>query len=326
MKCINKRLLAIIISTIISIGISGCGTFGYDLPYDVDSNTNAYKITGSALNSERMKPFAADICVADKDTNLDKVDINPALSGALFNRRTKETIYSKSVNEKLHPASTTKVMTALLALKYGRLDDIITASSNVEIKESGAQLCGFKEGDRATLDQVLNGLLIYSGNDAGIMIAEYISGSVEDFAKLMNEEAKNIGATNTYFVNPHGLTEDEHLVTAYDLYLIFNEALKYDKFKQLIQTTEYQSTYTSKDGSQKKLDFSATNRYITGKKDAPQGVRVLGGKTGTTKAAGACLVLYSEGPSGDDYISVIMHSETTDSLYENMSSLLTLVH
>lgn len=322
---LNKRILLITLLSLCFVFLCGCSTTSYDMPYDVYTNMNAYNIS-SESSGEKMKSFAADLCVADQDANTDKADLSLATSGALFNLTTKETIYSKAVNEKLHPASTTKIMTALLALKYGKLDDIITASSNVEIKESGAQLCGFKEGDRATLDQVLHGLLLYSGNDAGVMIAEYISGSVEAFAKLMNDEAKAIGATNTNFVNPHGLTEEDHLTSSYDLYLIFNEALKYDKFKELINTKEYKSTYTSKDGSSKKLDFQATNRYITGKANTPNGVTVIGGKTGTTKAAGACLVLYSKGSSGDDYVSVIMHSDNAESLYENMSSLLSLEH
>lgn len=306
-----------------TFSLCGCGAYGYDIPYDVNTNISAYSVS-SLADGKRIEPFANKLCVVDEDVNANSADMSLATSAALFNRAKGETVYAKSANLQLHPASTTKVMTALLALKYGKLDDILTASSNVEIKESGAQLCGFKEGDRATLDQVLHGLLIYSGNDAGVMIAEYVSGSQEAFAELMNEEAKRIGATNTNFVNPHGLTEDDHQTTAYDLYLIFNEALKYEKFKDLINTKVYNTTYTAKDGSVKKLDFESTNRFINGKVSVPSSVTVIGGKTGTTKAAGACLVLYSKANNGDDFVSVVMHSEDADSLYENMSSLLKL--
>lgn len=323
MKCINKCHLVFLLTLLTLVCFSGCGFNSIDIPYDVNSKVSAYTIT-SAGNGKRVKPFAADLCVVDSDINSARVDVSNASSAALFNLRTGETVFSKSANLQLHPASTTKIMTALIALKYGRLDDILTASKNVEIKESGAQLCGFKEGDKATLDQVLHGLMIFSGNDAGVMIAEYVSGSEEAFAKLMNEEAKKIGATNTNFVNAHGLTDDAHLTTAYDLYLIFNEALKYDKFKELLNTKTYNTTYTSKNGTSKKLDFESTNRYITGKVNAPSGVTVVGGKTGTTKAAGACLVLYSKNKNGDDFVSVIMKSESADTLYDNMSSLLSL--
>lgn len=304
--------------------LTGCKSFGYDLPYDVNTTTSAYTI-GTNSSSETLSSFAQNICVVNEDVNVSAADLSLASAGCLFDRTTNETIYSKSANLQLHPASTTKIMTALLALKYGRMEDILTATSNVEIKESGAQLCGFKEGDKATLEQVLYSLLIYSGNDAGVMIAEYISGSEEAFANLMNEEAKKLGATNTHFVNAHGLTDDSHLTTAYDLYLIFNEALKYDKFKEIINSKTYQSSYSSKDGGSKKLDFENTNRFINGKVNAPQSVNVIGGKTGTTKAAGACLVLYSiNNNSGNEYVSVIMNPESPESLYENMSSVLLL--
>ncbi|MDO4189921.1 MAG: serine hydrolase [Lachnospiraceae bacterium] len=307
-----------------SIFFTGCSSNSYDIPYDVNTEISAYSF-GVNDSKNVLTSFTNDICVVNEDINVNNADLTLESAGCLFDRTTKETLYSKSANLSLHPASTTKVMTALLALKYGRLDDILTASENVQIKEKGAQLCGFKEGDKATLEQVLNALLIYSGNDAGVMIAEYVSGSEEAFANLMNEEAKKLGATNTHFVNPHGLTNEEHLTTAYDLYLIFNEALKYDKFKEIISQKTYQSSYSSKDGGSKKLDFENTNRFVNGKVNSPSSVSVVGGKTGTTDAAGACLILYSTNDrSGDEYISVIMNSESPESLYENMNSVLAL--
>jgi len=303
--------------------LCGCNNYGYDLPYDVNSDITAYRFETDS--SQVLTPFAANLCVAGPDVNVASADLSKATSACLFNRSNGETLYSKAANQQVHPASTTKIMTALVALKYGRLEDIITASSNVEIKESGAQLCGFKEGDKATLEQVLYSLLIYSGNDAGVMIAEYVSGSEDAFAKLMTEEAHKLGATNTNFVNSHGLTDDSHLTTAYDLYLILNEALKYDKFKEILNTKTYQSSYSTKDGGTKKLDFQNTNRYITGKVNTPSNVTIIGGKTGTTKAAGACLILYSKNNrNGNEYISCVMNSETSDTLYENMTSLLLL--
>lgn len=324
MKCINNRFKAITIICLLLTCFSGCKRLGYDLPYDVNTSINAYRF-GNGQASKTLTSFADNICVVNEDINVNNADLSLAQAGCLFNRSTNETVYAKSANLKLHPASTTKVMTAILALKYGRLDDILTASSNVEIKESGAQVCGFKPGDKATLEQVLYGLLLYSGNDAGVMIAEYVSGSEEAFANLMNEEAKRLGATNTNFVNPHGLTDDAHLTTAYDLYLIFNEALKYDKFKEIINTKSYQTSYSAAGGGSKKLDIENTNRYINGKVDTPSGVTVVGGKTGTTKAAGACLLTYSINKnSNSEYISVILNSESPESMYENTTSLLIL--
>ena len=102
-----------------------------------------------------------------------------------------------------------------------------------------------------TLDQALHILLMYSANDAAMLIAENIGGSVDHFVEMMNEEAQRLGATNTSFANPHGLSDDNHYTSAYDLYLIFNEAIKYDSFNEIIHMTSYQTAYYDKDGKAK---------------------------------------------------------------------------
>ena len=117
-------------------------------------------------------------------------------------------------------------MTALVVLKKGELTDSVTVSYNAShIPVAGAKVCGFEEGDVITMDALLHCLLIYSGNDAGIAIAEHMSGSEENFVRIMNSEAKRIGASHTNFVNSHGLHDDNHYTTAYDMYLIFNELI-----------------------------------------------------------------------------------------------------
>lgn len=109
---------------------------------------------------------------------------------------------------------------------------------------SGSSICGLKPGDQLTLDQALYGLMLCSGNDAANVIAEYISGSTDKFAELMNKEAQALGATQSHFVNPHGLPDDNHYTTAYDLYLIFNAAIKDDRFVNYISTKKYTTSYT----------------------------------------------------------------------------------
>ena len=202
------------------------------------------------------------------------------------------------------------------------MDMTLTASANVANLESGAQVCGLKEGDQMTLDQALHILLIYSANDVAVMIAEGIGGSVEEFADMMNEEALEIGATNTHFVNPHGLSDDNHYTTVYDMYLITNAAVQYERFNEIIRTTEYSTVYYDKNGNSKELNVNSTNYYFQGQAQAPAGITVLGGKTGTTNAAGHCLVLVSRDTSGNPYISVIMRAESREDLYSQMSDLL----
>ncbi|MCR5688104.1 MAG: serine hydrolase [Lachnospiraceae bacterium] len=289
-------------------------------PFDPDSGNAAVNI--STPSSSALEPFAADICVTDNDFEALSLAIDESEAGGLFDATDAETVYAKNVHEKLNPASLTKVMTAYIALKYGHLEDTLTASANVLIQESGAQLLGIKEGDKMTLEQALNALLLYSANDAGVLIAEYLSGSVESFAAVMNDEAKKLGATNTHFTNPHGLTDEAHYTTAYDLYLMFNAAMQYEQFRRIINTTEYKSTYKDREGNPKTIEISTTNAYLKGDIAAPSGVNVIGGKTGTTKAAKSCLILLSNGPNEHTYISVILGSEDHESLYRNMTTLL----
>lgn len=320
MRCINKSgIIALICAALLT---TGCTTGKIDMPYDINTTISAYSFDTSDAN-RTADSFASALCVVSDDiTEGTDVDMSKATAAALFDTTSHNTVYAKNALKTLYPASMTKVLTALIAMKYGQMDDILTASSNVVITESGAQLCGFKPGDTMTLDQALHGLLMYSGNDAGVIIAEHIAGSVEDFATLMNEEAKKLGATNSNFVNPHGLTDDKHYTTAYDMYLIFNEAMKYEKFKEIIHMSNYTSTYHDSEGNEKEMEFATTNWFLTGTASTPDHVNVIGGKTGTTNAAGSCLILLSQNNAGEPFISIVMQAQDRDTLYVEMSDLL----
>lgn len=302
--------------------MNGCGMSRYDMAYEVNSDVSSFRIVNIEEESRNTEPFAANLCVVSSDVNISDVNMSKASGAGLFDLNDKETLYAQNVHEKLYPASLTKIMTALVALKYGSMDMTLTASANVANLESGAQVCGIKEGDQMTLDQALHILLIYSANDVAVMIAEGIGGSVEEFADMMNEEALEIGATNTHFVNPHGLSDDNHYTTVYDMYLITNAAVQYERFNEIIRTTEYSTVYYDKNGNSKELNVNSTNYYFQGQAQAPAGITVLGGKTGTTNAAGHCLVLVSRDTSGNPYISVIMRAESREDLYSQMSDLL----
>lgn len=300
--------------------LTGCGNVSYTFKYNPDSSVSSFRIVNTETQAT-ASTFAEDLCVVSENITPEDVELS-ASAAALFDIENSEVLYAKNVYEKLHPASLTKVMTALVALKYGNPDDILTASENVRIDESGAQLCGVKPGDSMTLDQALHILLMYSANDVAVMIAEHIGGSVEGFAAMMNEEAKRLGATNSNFVNPHGLTDDNHYVTAYDIYLIFNEAVKYDLFTEIIHMATYDTIYHDSQGNEKEISIKSTNWYLNGTCVMPEKVTVIGGKTGTTNAARSCLVLLSKDTSGKPYISVILSAESRDVLYAEMTELL----
>ncbi len=328
MKCTNRKFFiriayAVLTASILFI-LSGCGN-RYEMPFDIENPLSAYTLD-SNLSMETAKPFAADLCVAGGDILPQGLAIPEGSVEGLFNRKELKTEAAKGIFDRMNPASLTKIMTALIALKYGKLEDTLVASKNVLITEPGAQVIPLKEGDSMTLDQALHALLLYSANDVAVLIAEYISGSSEAFAELMNKEAKALGATTTNFVNPSGLTDENHYTTAYDLYLIFNQAVGNDKFVEIISTPEYSFTYYDAAGNTKELNVKNSNLYLEGSKTAPEGITVTGGKTGTTNAAGSCLILLAQNEQGTPFIAVVLNAAGKDELYGQMNLLLDQTH
>ena len=138
----------------------------------------------------------------------------------------------------------------------------------------------------------------------------------------MNQKAVELGATNSHFVNPHGLSDDDHYTTAYDLYLIFNKAIEYELFREIIHMDKYSTIYQDSVGNEKEMEFSTTNLFLRGDYNSPDKVTVIGGKTGTTNAAGNCLIVLSKDTAGNPYISVILRSKERQLMYEQMIDLL----
>lgn len=294
------------------------------LPYTASENIVGFN---QSIGTEVSDFFANDLSVIPDELNHMSDSALTALSSLIVNTTTKEVIYANNVYERLYPASLTKIVTALVVLENADLSDTVTVSYNAShITENGAKLCGFKEGDKINLEDLLNCFLIYSGNDAGIAIAEHISGSEEEFAKLMNEAAKKVGAIHSNFVNSHGLHHDNHYTTAYDLYLIFNELTQYEKFLTIINTKVYTVNYLDINNNEKTKEFSTTNRYLKETEATPDGLTVIGGKTGTTFKAGNCLILFSEDEKGESYISLILKASGGDSLFSQMTHLLKMIN
>ena len=225
-----------------SLCLSGCSV-GLKDAYSLKERVPSIEASFAA-EDEAAKGFASDLCVISDEGSFDPEDVT-SQAGALFDLTDREVLYSKDAFEKMYPASITKVMTSLIAIKYGNLEDQVTVTEDAVISESGATLCGIKPGDTLTLEQLLYGLMLPSGNDAGAAIAIHMAGSIDAFADMMNEEAKRLGATDTHFMNPHGLHDEDHYTTAYDLYLIFNEALKYPEFRTVTGSTAYTANYTN---------------------------------------------------------------------------------
>lgn len=307
---------------LISISVSGCSQGDLERPYDFSSRV--WESEQEEAETVRADAFAQDLCVVT-DFSGDSDSSVTAEAAGVFCMDGSQTLYSKNVYEKLYPASTTKIMTALIAIKYGNLSDEVTVTSDAVITEAGATLSGIQPGDKLTLEQLLYGLMLPSGNDAGAAIAIHMAGSIEGFADMMNQEARAIGATGTHFTNPHGLHEEDHYTTAYDLYLIFHEALKYPKFREVTGSTAYAVSYQSASGETVSTTWKGGNWFMTGERETPEGLTVFGGKTGTTRAAGYCLVMGTRDASSEEYISVIMKAESRPGLYDNMTNIISKI-
>ena len=304
-----------------ALSLSACGKKGgLEEAYSYEERSQLMSAHGG---SELAPLFAEDLCVVtdsqDGDTSMN------AEAGALFNVTDRSVVYSKNTFERLYPASTTKVMTAIIALEEGNLSDQVTVTEDAVITEAGASLCGIKPGDVITMQDLLYGLMMPSGNDAANAIAVHMYGSIDAFADRMNVRARELGATGTHFMNPSGLTDENHYTTAYDLYLMFNEAMKLPLFREIIAEDSYTANYQNGAVEAVSKTWTVGNWYQKGERETPAGVSVLGGKTGTTQAAGYCLIMASNDSQDKEYISVVLKSDSRPSLYDNMTNIISKI-
>ena len=240
--------------------------------------------------------FIASITLSFSNTIILAYPNISAQAAILVEAETGEVLYKKNSHQKRPPASTTKIMTGILAIELGDLDDKVVASSNAA-NEGGSSIY-LETGEKLTLEEMVYGLLLKSGNDAAVAIAEYIANSVEDFADLMNQKALEVGALNTTFKNPNGLPQEGHLTTAYDLAQIARYSLEDKTFAQIVATPEKRISWPGNDWDR---ILKNTNRLLN-LSDTIDGV-----KTGYTRRAGKCLVA-SETRDGQRLISVVLKS------------------
>lgn len=248
-------------------------------------------------------------------TYADKPDIS-AEAAILIDAETGQILFEKNIHEKLYPASTTKIMTGILAIENCDLNEIVTVDDKTPYEITGSHIA-LEPGEQLTLKDLLYALLIESANDAAVVIAKHISGSVEKFAELMNDKAKEIGALNTHFVNPNGLPDENHVTTAYDLAMITKYAMKNEIFRNIVSQYSYKIEPTNKKSEPRYLKSSnellysskkinVDGNWVTIKYDGVNGV-----KSGYTDAARRCLVT-SATRNGQTLISVVLRTSSND--------------
>ena len=210
-----------------------------------------------------------------------QLEINAA-GAILIDAKTGQVLYEKNSNKQLAPASTTKIMTAILAIESNRLDEKTTISKNAASVQGSTM--HLQEGQLISLRELVTGLMMRSGNDAAIAIAEFLSGSVDKFIVEMNKKAREIGAIHTKFQNPHGLPTKDHYSTAYDLAWIARYAMNNPTFAEIVSTRNTSIDWEDSAGNEHEQNLKNTNKLLW-MLDEADGI-----KTGTTNEAGPCLV------------------------------------
>ena len=232
-----------------------------------------------------------------------------AKAALLIDLNTGRTIYEQDADEQVYPASLTKIMTCLLALENGNLSDTVTITENAYADlVSGSSTADLQVGEQLRLEDLLYCMMVESGNEAANAVAEHIGGTIEDFVKMMNERAYELGCTHTHFMNPHGLHNESHYTTARDLSLIVQAALKSENFRTITNTAEYTlpATNLSDERVLKTTNMlifqNSGNRYYYPK--------AIGIKTGYTTPAGRCVISAAKS-SGMYLLGIICGAETT---------------
>lgn len=221
-------------------------------------------------------------------------------AAVLMDAKTGEVLYDKNMHQRRAPASTTKILTAIIALESGRLDEEVTVSPRAAAT-TGSSMYLFP-GQRILLRELVAGLLMKSGNDAAVAIAEHLSGSVDAFVAEMNRRAAALGAFDSHFRNPHGLTKPGHYSSAFDLAWLARYALRNPTFRTIVATREMAVDWLDPKGRERTQQLQNTNRLLWMLEGAD------GVKTGTTSQAGQCLV--ASATRGDQQlIAVVLHSD-----------------
>lgn len=228
-------------------------------------------------------------------------------SAVVIDALTGQVLYGKNMHVRRPPASTTKIVTTILALELGNLQDKVTASKRAASQEGSS--IWLTTGEVLTLEEMLYGIMLSSGNDASVAVAEYIAGSVEEFAVLMNRKSQEIGALNSTFKNPNGLPHNEHLTTAYDLAMIMRYGMQNPMFRKLNATQVKEISWPGNTWNRVLHNHNKLLKMYEG---------CDGGKTGYTKAAGRCLISTAT-RNGRRVITIVLHA---DALWEDSTTLL----
>ena len=263
-------------------------------------------------------PVQAANSSTTKQSTISKSDFTIESEGAvLIDSNTGTVLYGKNENEKLYPASTTKILTAILAIENCKLTDKIIASYDAVMSiPSGYSNAAIQPGETLTMQELLDMFLIHSANEIGNIFAEHISGSIENFATLMNQKAAELGCKNTHFTNPSGIPDSEHYSTAYDMALITRYCMKNETFRETVAKTSCSVAATDK---YQERYFKNTNDLLNSSSEYYYEY-AIGVKTGYTSQAKRCLISASL-KDNLELITVVLGAQTADARYHDTINL-----
>lgn len=247
--------------------------------------------------------------VQDEQKELDNIPTIGCKAAYVAEPTTGKVIYEKNAHEKMYPASTTKILTALVTLENCKITDTAVVSQYaIDLVPEGYSNADLQVGEEHTIKDLLYALLLPSANDAANVLAEHISGSIEAFAELCNSRAKELGCENLHFVNANGMHDENHYCSAYDLYLIAKECRKHEIFNEIVKTKSYTLPATGT-YPEKRIIENTNELLLSGTYYYPY---CTGIKTGHTTPAGECLVA-SSSYNDLELISVVLGGELTNS-------------
>lgn len=280
---------------------------------DTEQDADDGEDEADAAEEDETPEESSEQSEEEEEPDLQPVITPEAKASICVNAETGTIVHEQNSREALYPASTTKVMTALLVLENcDDLDEIVTMQqSDFSDVLAGASSSGLLVDEEVTVETLLYCMLLPSGNEAANALARYIGGDVSSFVDLMNQRASSLGCVNTHFVNPNGLHDDEHYSCAYDLYLIAQAAMQYDEFQTIVNTARKTIPATN---LQDERMILTTNELIFSEYSPIYYGNCYGIKTGHTTPAGYCLISYAKNDSvGLSYYSVVLGCEFNDS-------------
>ena len=257
-----------------------------------------------------LNVFTINAFAEEKPPNLN------AESALLMDAKTGQVLYSKEANKKQFPASTTKVLTALVVLDNAKLTDVVTVGKNPPFADGSS--IGLKEGEKFTVETLLTGLLLESGNDCAEALAEYVGGTTSNFVKMMNEKAKALGCNDSNFENPSGLPNDKHVSTAYDLALILKEAIKNPDYINISRKISVELPPSNLD---KEKRWANNHNHLINKNSKYYYKYALAGKSGYTDVARHTFVISAQ-KDNRTLIATFLKAEDKNKNFEDMANLL----